>query len=78
MIGVPTAPNETGVDCTIRPITTAGSAGKPRATSSGEATAAVVPNPEAPLRATRELASVPSPKRLMSSKSSGSESTCSC
>ena len=48
MIGVPTAPNETGVDCTIRPITTAGSAGKPRATSSGEATAAVVPNPEAP------------------------------
>ncbi len=47
-IGVPTAPKETGVDCIIIPTTTAASAGKPRTTISGAATAAGVPKPEAP------------------------------
>ncbi len=47
-IGVPTAPKDTGVDCTIIPITTAANAGKPSATISGAATAAGVPKPEAP------------------------------
>jgi len=36
------------VDCTIIPMTTAASAGKPSATISGAATAAGVPKPEAP------------------------------
>ncbi|MOA02701.1 hypothetical protein D3C78_1221670 [compost metagenome] len=45
---MPTAPKDTGVDCTIMPSTTAASAGKPRATSRGAATAAGVPKPEAP------------------------------
>ncbi|MNC18528.1 hypothetical protein D3C75_664300 [compost metagenome] len=48
MIGVPTAPKETGVLCTSMPSITAASAGKPMATSSGAAMAAGVPKPEAP------------------------------
>ena len=48
MIGVPTAPNDTGVDWIIMPINTAASAGKPIATNSGAAMAAGVPKPDAP------------------------------
>ncbi len=47
-IGVPTAPNETGVDWMISVTMTAAMAGKPMATSSGAAMAAGVPKPEAP------------------------------
>ena len=47
-MGVPTAPNDTGVDCTIMPSITAPIAGKPSATSKGAATAAGVPKPDAP------------------------------
>ena len=47
-IGVPTAPNVTGVLWIIMPIITAPAAGKPMATMSGAATAAGVPNPAAP------------------------------
>ena len=46
--GVPTAPNDTGVDWIIIPTTTAARAGKPSATISGAATAAGVPKPDAP------------------------------
>jgi hypothetical protein len=46
--GVPTAPKDTGVDWIIMPNITAANAGKPTATISGAATAAGVPNPEAP------------------------------
>lgn len=46
--GVPTAPNDTGVDWMIMPNITAASAGNPTATISGPATAAGVPKPEAP------------------------------
>ena len=46
--GVPTAPKETGVDWIIIPKTTADTAGNPIATISGAATAAGVPNPDAP------------------------------
>ena len=46
--GVPTAPNDTGVDWMIMPKVTAASAGKPTATISGPTTAAGVPKPEAP------------------------------
>ena len=49
-IGVPTAPNDTGVLCIIIPINTAPSAGNPIATSKGAAIAAAVPKPEAPSR----------------------------
>ena len=48
MIGVPTAPKDTGVLCTSMPSSTAASAGKPIATSSGAAIAAGVPKPDAP------------------------------
>jgi len=48
MIGVPTAPKDTGVLCTSMPSSTAASAGKPIATRSGAAIAAGVPKPEAP------------------------------
>ena len=47
-IGVPTAPNETGVLCITRAHMTAASGGKPSTTSNGPATAAGVPNPDAP------------------------------
>ncbi|MCY1453221.1 hypothetical protein D9M71_701990 [compost metagenome] len=47
-MGAPTAPNETGVDCTSMPSTTAAMAGKPRATINGATTAAGVPKPDAP------------------------------
>ena len=47
-MGVPTAPNDTGVDWIIMPSSTAASAGKPMATSKGAAMAAGVPKPEAP------------------------------
>ena len=48
MIGVPTAPKDTGVLCTNMPSSTAAIAGKPIATSSGAAIAAGVPKPDAP------------------------------
>jgi len=48
MTGVPRAPKVTGVDWMISPHMTAAMAGKPRARSRGAATAAGVPNPEAP------------------------------
>lgn len=48
IIGVPTAPNETGVDWIIIPIITAPRAGKPKPTNNGAAIAAGVPKPEAP------------------------------
>ncbi len=47
-IGVPTAPNDTGVLWIIIPATTAAIAGKPSPTISGTVTAAGVPNPAAP------------------------------
>ena len=47
--GVPTAPNDTGVDWIIMPSSTAASAGKPMATSSGAAMAAGCQSPR-PLR----------------------------
>ena len=47
-IGVPTAPKETGVDCIIKPNTTAASGGNPIATINGAAIAAGVPKPDAP------------------------------
>ena len=47
-MGVPTAPNETGVHWIIIPATTAASAGKPKATKSGTHTAAGVPKPAEP------------------------------
>ena len=47
-IGVPTAPNVTGVLWMMRVHITAASAGKPSASSSGPATAAGVPKPDAP------------------------------
>src|SRR5699024_1387850 len=49
-IGVPTAPYDTGVDCSINAIMTAASAGKPRAMSSGPITVAGAPHPAAPSR----------------------------
>jgi hypothetical protein len=48
MIGVPSAPKVTGVDWMISPHMTAAMAGKPSASSSGAATAAGVPKPDAP------------------------------
>ena len=47
-IGVPTAPKLTGVLWMISVVITAASAGKPSESSSGAATAAGVPKPEAP------------------------------
>ncbi len=47
-MGVPTAPNETGVLWMIIPDTTAAIAGKPKPTIKGTVTAAGVPKPAAP------------------------------
>ena len=47
-IGVPAAPNDTGVLWMIMPAVTAARPGNPSPTSSGTATAAGVPNPAAP------------------------------